>query len=388
MSDRMTCIPFSQLLNWVFDEYQSQGTVFGVHQPYKAKEGKTLELFGRKLETPIGPAAGPHTQLAQNIISAYFAGSRFFEVKTVQIIDGEDLPVSKPCIDATDEGYNIEWSTELTVPDAMGEYIKAWVILHLMAKEMGLGAQDGFQFNMSVGYDLAGIRSEKINTFIDSMIEAKDTEVFKNAIRTAKANLSKFKHVTEADIDAIPSAICNSATISTLHGCPPKEIESIATYLITEKHLNTFVKCNPTLLGYDFARKTLDEMGYDYVSFGRFHFEDDLQYQDAVPMFERLIDLAASHYLQFGVKLTNTFPVDITRHELAGKEMYMSGKPLFALTSALAAKLSRDFDGKLRISYSGGADAFNIEKIVGAGIWPVTMATTILKPGGYQRFRQ
>ena len=108
MSDRMTCIPFSQLLNWVFDEYQSQGTVFGVHQPYKAKEGKTLELFGRKLETPIGPAAGPHTQLAQNIISAYFAGSRFFEVKTVQIIDGEDLPVSKPCIDATDEGYNIE----------------------------------------------------------------------------------------------------------------------------------------------------------------------------------------------------------------------------------------------------------------------------------------
>ncbi|HQF80538.1 MAG TPA: putative selenate reductase subunit YgfK [Flexilinea sp.] len=388
MSDRMTCIPFSQLLNWVFDEYQSQGTVFGVHQPYKAKEGKTLELFGRKLETPIGPAAGPHTQLAQNIISAYFAGSRFFEVKTVQIIDGEDLPVSKPCIDATDEGYNIEWSTELTVPDAMGEYIKAWVILHLMAKEMGLGAQDGFQFNMSVGYDLAGIRSEKINTFIDSMIEAKDTEVFKNAIRTAKANLSKFKHVTEADIDAIPSAICNSATISTLHGCPPKEIESIATYLITEKHLNTFVKCNPTLLGYDFARKTLDEMGYDYVSFGRFHFEDDLQYQDAVPMFERLIDLAASHHLQFGVKLTNTFPVDITRHELAGKEMYMSGKPLFALTSALAAKLSRDFDGKLRISYSGGADAFNIEKIVGAGIWPVTMATTILKPGGYQRFRQ
>ena len=208
MSDRMTCMPFSQILNWVFDEYRTKGTVFGVHRPYKANPDKAYELFGNKLETPIGPAAGPGTQLSQNIIASYFAGARFFEVKTVQILDGEDLPVSKPCINAEDEGYNVEWSTELYVPDAMDEYINAWVMLHLMAKEMGLGAQDGFQFNMSVGYDLKGIQSEKINTFIDSLIEAKDTDAFKTAITVAKANLNKFQHVTEADIDAIPSQIC------------------------------------------------------------------------------------------------------------------------------------------------------------------------------------
>ena len=46
------------------------------------------------------------------------------------------------------------------------------------------------------------------------------------------------------------------------------------------------------------------------------------------------------------------------------------------------------FGGKLRISYSGGADYFNIGKIFDAGIWPITMATTILKPGGYQRMSQ
>ena len=328
MSDRMTCMPFSQLLNWVLDEYRTQRTVFGVHHPYAAKDGQFLELFGRKLETPVGPAAGPHTQLAQNIIAAYFSGSRFFEVKTVQIIDGEDLPVSKPCIKADDEGYNVEWSTELYVSQAQDEYIKAWVILHLIAKEFGLGAQDGFQFNMSVGYDLAGIKSEKINTFVDSLTEAKETESFKNAIATAKAAIGKFQKVTLADIEAIPSTICNSATISTLHGCPPQEIESIANYLITEKHLNTFVKCNPTLLGYAFARKTMDAMGYDYLVFGEFHFDDDLQYKDAVPMFERLIALAESQGLSFGVKLTNTFPVDIKRNELPGNEMYMSGKAL------------------------------------------------------------
>ncbi len=389
MSDRMTCMPFSQLLDWVLDEYGARKTVFGIHHPYVAKnDARRLELFGRKLETPIGPAAGPHTQLAQNIIAAYFTGSRFFEIKTVQIIDGEDLPVSKPCIKADDEGYNVEWSTELYVPQAQDEYIKAWVILHLMAKEFGLGDPDGFQFNMSVGYDLAGIQSEKINTFIDSMSEAKATESFKSAIAVAKDRLGKFRKVTLTDIEAIPSAICNSATISTLHGCPPQEIESIANYLISEKHLNTFVKCNPTLLGYEFARRTLDEMGYDYLVFGEFHFDDDLQYKDAVPMFERLMALAESKGLSFGLKLTNTFPVDIKQNELPGNEMYMSGKSLFALTISLAAKLSKEFNGRLRISYSGGADFFNIAEIVAAGIWPVTVATTLLKPGGYQRILQ
>lgn len=388
MSDRMTCIPFPQLLNWVLDEFRTKETVFGVHTPYKTGSETPLEIFGRKLETPIGPAAGPHTQLAQNIIASYFAGGRFFEVKTVQKLDGDDLPVSKPCIKADDEGYNVEWSTELYVPQAQDEYIKAWVILHLIAKEFQLGAQDGFQFNMSVGYDLAGIKTEKINTFIDSMMEAKDTDSFKNAIVYAKNNLEKFSRVTEKDIDAIPSAICNSATISTLHGCPPQEIESIANYLILEKHLNTFVKCNPTLLGYEFARNTLDSMGYDYLVFGEFHFNDDLQYKDAIPMFKRLMALADSQGLSFGVKITNTFPVEIKQNELPGNEMYMSGKALFPLSISLAAKLSQDLDGKLRISYSGGADFFNLAKIVKAGVWPVTMATTLLKPGGYQRLKQ
>ena len=338
----------------------------------------------------MGPAAGPHTQLAQNIIASYYAGARFFELKTVQKMDGAELSacVNKPCILADDEGYNCEWSTELTVPDAMGEYIKAWFILHVIAKEFGLGAQDGFQFNISVGYDLAGIKGEKVNTFIDGMMEAKDTVIFQECRKWLLDNADKFQNFTREDIEAIPSNVCNSATISTLHGCPPQEIESIANYLLTEKHLNTFVKCNPTLLGYDFARKTMDEMGYDYMVFGDFHFRDDLQYEDAVPMLTRLMKLSEELGLEFGVKITNTFPVDVTRNELPSEEMYMSGKALFPLSISLAAKLSAEFAGKLRISYSGGADYFNIDKIVGCGIWPVTMATTLLKTGGYQRFTQ
>ena len=105
-------------------------------------------------------------------------------------------------------------------------------------------------------------------------------------------------------------------------------------------------------------------------------------------MLQRLIKLSGEMGLEFGVKITNTFPVDVKAGELPSEEMYMSGKSLYPLSISLAAKLSREFDGKLRISYSGGADAFNIDRIVGCGIWPVTVATTILKPGGYQRLQQ
>ena len=157
-------------------------------------------------------------------------------------MDGAELAacINRPCILADDEGYNCEWSTELYVPQAMGEYIKAWFILHVIAKEFDLGAQDGFQFNISVGYDLAGIKEPKVNTFIDSMMEAKDTEIFKECKQWLLDNVDKFEKVTKEDIEAIPSDICNSATISTLHGCPPNEIESIANHLFKEKHLNTF----------------------------------------------------------------------------------------------------------------------------------------------------
>jgi len=388
MGDRMSPIPFSQLVEWVLEEQQTKGTVFGIHRPYKADAKFDRTIFGRKLETPVGPAAGPHTQLTQNIAAAYYAGSRFFELKTVQILDGEDLPVSKPCIKADDECYNVEWSTELYVPEALDEYVKAWFLVSVMAKEFGLGAMDGFQFNMSVGYDLEGIKSAKIDNFIETLKEAKDSEIFKSCKQYLLDHVDQFKHVTKEDIESISSNICNSATLSTLHGCPPQEIERIATYLMEVKGLNTFIKCNPTLLGYEFARKTMDDMGCDYVAFGDFHFKDDLQYEDAVPMLTRLMALAEEKKLEFGVKITNTFPVDIKQQELPGEEMYMSGKSLYPLSISLAAKLTKEFGGKLRISYSGGADYYNIEKIVDAGIWPVTVATTLLKPGGYQRMQQ
>ncbi len=390
MSDIMRPMAFEQLLNWILTEKKQSGTVFGEHHPYHADAKYNRTIFERTLETPVGPAAGPHTQLAQNIAAAYYTGSRFFELKTVQVMDGAELSacVNKPCIKADDECYNCEWSTELYVPQAMEEYIKAWFLCKVMAKEFGLGSMDGFQFNISVGYDLAGIQSEKIDNFLNTMKQAQDSDIFKSCKSYLLEHTDLFENVTAEDIESISGEICNSVTISTLHGCPPQEIERIAMYLITEKGFHTFIKCNPTLLGYEYARKTMDEMGYDYVAFGDFHFKDDLQYEDAVPMLTRLMKVCQERNLEFGVKITNTFPVDVKQNELPSEEMYMSGKSLYPLSISLAAKLAKEFDGKLRISYSGGADYHNIKGIVDAGIWPVTVATTLLKPGGYDRMTQ
>ena len=390
MSDIMRPIPFSQLMDWILTEHEQQGAIFGVRKAYVANQDGALPIFDEHVETPFGPAAGPNTQLAQNIVASYVAGSRFFELKTVQVMDGEELSkcVNKPCIVAEDECYNCEWSTELEVPQALAEYIKAWFACHLVAREYGLGSPDGFVFNMSVGYDLEGIKSPKVDNYIESMKDASGTDAFKECRAWALANLDRFEHVDAAFVESIPARVSDSITESTLHGCPPDEIERIATYLITEKGLNTYIKCNPTLLGYDFARARLNELGFDYIVFDDTHFREDLQWEDAVPMFERLIKLTEERGLEFGVKLTNTFPVDVTRGELPSDEMYMSGRSLFSLTIEAARRITEQFDGKLRISYSGGATIHNIRALYDAGIWPITLATDVLKPGGYERFNQ
>lgn len=388
MSDRMHCIPFRSLLDWVLGEWEESGSVFGCKKLYRAGGDGGLRpapFMGRFLETPIGPAAGPNTQLAQNIAASYVCGGRMFELKTVQIIDGEDLHVSKPCILAEDEGYNCEWSTELTVQQAFDEYIKAWFLLHLLAKELSLGRQDGFVFNMSVGYDLAGIKSEKIDRFIEGLKDASGTEIWQKCRAELLEALPRCKYLTAADVEAISPNVCSSITLSTMHGCPAGEIEGIASYLMEVKGLNLYLKCNPTLLGYEYARKALDDLGFTDISFGREQFESDLQYADAVPMLGRLREKAAALGLAFGVKLTNTFPVQVLRGELPDEAMYMSGRTLLPLSLGVAAALTREFDGELPISYCGGANAQNMAELYAAGLMPITVCTDILKPGGYHR---
>ncbi|WP_321300793.1 putative selenate reductase subunit YgfK [uncultured Sphaerochaeta sp.] len=400
MGDIMRPVPFTELISRIVGEYRNHHTIFGIaEEQFYHESGKhSLNVFSQSCATPCGPAAGPHTQLAQNIIASYLVGGRFMELKTVQVLD--TLEIEKPCIDARDEGYNVEWSSEFTLPKAWDEYAKAWIILHLLEAVMQKGKfeKPSFIFNMSVGYNLEGIKTEKMQKFIDSMIDARKDERFAEYLQELEALIEeglfegtpweglekKLKGITEK----ISWNISPSTTLSTMHGCPPKEIEAICSYMLTEKKVDTFVKLNPTLLGFDTVRKILDDLGFDYLTLSKESFEHDLQYPDAIAMLHRLVDLAKKEGRGFGVKLTNTLGSVNDQGVLPGGEMYMSGRTLLPISTTVGLKLSKEFNGKLPISYSGGANAFTIKALFESGIRPITLATDMLKPGGYTRMKQ
>lgn len=401
MGDIMRPVPFKQLLRWITGEYRSQWTIFGIpeSQFFIKENRKNIQIFDESCGTPVGPAAGPHTQLAQNIVTAYLVGGRFFELKTVQKLDS--LKFEKPCIDARDEGYNTEWSTELSLEQAYDEYVKAWILLYFIESifNMRVSAKQSFIFNMSVGYDLEGIKTPGMDSFINNLADASKHLLFKYHLEeldsfVREANLleaMRIKGKVEGleNISSVVSPyIARSVTLSTMHGCPPKEIEAICKYLMEKKKLHTFIKLNPTLLGYKQVREILDTLGFNYIILKESTFTNDLQWDDAIGMLKRLSKLATDCSLNFGVKLSNTLGTINTLGILPGEEMYLSGRILFPITIILASRLSHEFEGALPISYSGGASQLNILQIFETGIKPITMVTELLKPGGYMRMAE
>lgn len=406
MGDLMRPVPFGELLNRMFSEFKEGRSIFGIpaQQFYRKENDKQVAVWDEPCETAIGPAAGPHTQLAQNIVTSWLAGGRFMELKTVQKLD--TLEIEKPCIDAEDECFNTEWSTEYTLHKAYDEYLKAWIALHLIEQVFPDAPQadakpkaHNFIFNMSVGYDLDGILTAPMQEFLDNMLDASNHPNFKEYIQQTKAFIESNEVINElvsaeakqmllGVMDNIGTTISKGITLSTMHGCPPHEIEQICRYMIETRRIDTFVKLNPTLLGYKRVREILDNAGFDYVLLSEEAFGHDLQIADAKAMLHRLVDLGKNLDVGFGVKLTNTLGTINGKGRLPDKEMYMSGRALFPLSINVALELSREFNGKLPISYSGGAAKFNIQEIFETGIRPITMATDLLKPGGYLRMAE
>jgi len=405
MSDQMTPIPFTQLFEWMLSEFNYEKTIFGIPQSnffYKKNTGQ-VKVFNEELEMPLGPAAGPHTQLTQNIVASYLTGGRFFELKTVQILD--ELKVDKPCIDAQDEGYNVEWSQELKLEQSYDEYLKAWILLHLVKELFGFSKNKarGFVFNMSVGYNLEGIKTERMNKFIEDLRNSAHNEKFttyKNEL-IGKLKDEKVRQLIRQSINPginieklstslqnISPNISDSVTLSTMHGCPPEEIEAIAKYLLKEKNLHTYVKLNPTLLGYEKVTSILHQLGFHDIELDQISFEHDINFANAVPMLKRLQTFAKEHKREFGVKLSNTLGVKNRKKNLAGDEMYMSGRSLFPLTINAVHLLAQEFNGELNMSFSGGATINNVQEILNTGIYPVTFVTDLLKPGGFGRLFQ
>jgi putative selenate reductase len=385
MGDAFTICSIEKLLAWLLAE-ERQGQIFGIRKElfYEPAQDDPFKItrYGRVLDTPLGVAAGPHTQLAQNIISAYLTGARYIELKTVQTLD--ELKVTKPCIDMTDEGYNCEWSQELKLQESFDQYLNAWILLHILMDKYGERSADhpGFIFNMSVGYNYAGILSANVQRFLDKMQDCAEEKSEK-----LKALAKIYPRVKDLDI---PDQISNNITLSTMHGCPPGEIEKIAIYLIEKRGLHTTLKLNPTLLGPERLRTILKaELGFE-VQVPDESFEHDLKYGDGIALIRSLQHKALVAGVEFNLKLTNTLETlnqfqNLPKNE---KRVYLSGRALHPISVNLAYRLQEAFKGGLDISFSAGVDCFNVADVLACRIWPVTVCSDILKPGGYGRLNQ
>ncbi len=384
MTDSFSIIPLDRLLGLILNQLKN-GTYFGIPSErfFTQNDPRLFTThFKQALHTPIGVAAGPHSQLAQNIVGAWLCGARFIELKTVQTLD--ELNVTKPCIDMQDEGYNCEWSQELKIHESFEQYLNAWIIIHILNFRFNKNnnVPIGTIFNMSVGYNLEGILNQNVQWFFEKMKDCKSEK---------DAKIKEIKHlVPEIEQITIPDRISNNITLSTMHGCPPDEIERIGQYLIATKNLHTVIKLNPTLLGKEKLTEILNnKLGFK-TEVPDIAFEHDLKYADAIGILNRLRLLAQNEGVEFGIKLTNTLESLNNKDILPESEphMYMSGRSLHPISIAVANKISNDIKESLSISFSAGIDYQNISKVLSCGLSPVTVCSDLLKPGGYARIHQ
>ncbi len=406
------CTPFAQLIDRMRLESATQQSMFDLPVrkwhvlPSAAEsvlpapgEGTDLSVLfhDQKVGNPVGPASGPQSQMAQNLVLAWLAGSRIMELKTVQVND--QLEITRPCIDATNVGYNIEWSQELRINESLDQYVQGAMLIHMLRfcpEAFGHPYGDtNFQgvagetlFDMSVGYDLEGIRSDKITGFIRQMIDAsQEVERLRNQI---PRRLKKLR-----DLD-YPTEISRSITLSTFHGCPAEEIERIGEYLLDEIGVHVIIKMNPPMLGKERLEHLLHEvMGYEEIRVHPGAYTGSIQFDECIAMCGRLNRLAESKNLNFGAKFSNT--LEVTNHlDLFGPEekvMYLSGTPLHVIALTLANEFrqaviaSDDFVPccKMPISFSAGVDRKNFANMVACGFTPITTCTDLLKTGGYGR---
>jgi putative selenate reductase len=375
-------IPFGVLVGRVFRELEHKRSAFDLPaqrfvQGYPGHD-LSVAIHRHRAATPFGPAAGPHTQMAQNIVLSWLAGGRVIECKTVQLMD--DLTIPRPCIDMATVGFNVEWSQELTLEQSLEEYVKGSMLIEMLkASGLGRGLGDTV-FDMSVGYDLAGIRSAKVRAFLAGMMDATDlVEHLRAQIPDDWAHLRELQFTTR---------ISDTLTLSTFHGCPPEEIESIALFLLSKIGIDVVVKLNPTLLGREELSAILhDRMGYTEIKVPDAAFAKDANWQQVTGLVERVGKRAEALGRGFGVKFCNTLVVENHKRFFAASEhqMYLSGAPLHPLAIGLVRRFRRAFGDRFTISFSAGVDELNFADAVGLGLKPVTVCTNLLKHGGYRR---
>lgn len=61
MSDIMYPVSFGNLMNHIMTEYKMYNRIYNVNKIHRTNHDQRLSIFGKSIENPVGPAAGPNT---------------------------------------------------------------------------------------------------------------------------------------------------------------------------------------------------------------------------------------------------------------------------------------------------------------------------------------
>ena len=381
--------PFRDLVTRLFRESAAQGSLFGLprHKWYRPDpDGPDLSVnfHGMRAGNPAGPAAGPHTQLAQNILLSYIAGGRILEFKTVQ--ERQEPAYPMPCIELAGRRVACDGAQPLFITDALKEYVAGAMLIEMFRQTEVLsgGAWQGLDgaaiFDLGVGYDLAGVARDRVRGFLESMC-------------SAGAIIERLRAEIPKDFAAArglyyPARISESVTLSVYPHCHAEEIEQIGVLLIEQHGFHLQLKLNPHILG----RRTLDgllcdALGYHQLRVNPRLYAAGMNFIETVDLCRRLQAMARRAGRGFSVKFCNL--LEVVRIDPGRPAEYeplaLSGPPLYVLALTLANEVRRRVGPELATSFSGGVDRINFPQAVACGFVPVSSCTDLLLPGGYGR---
>ena len=268
-----------------------------------------------RVATPLGPAAGPHTQLAQNLVIGWLAGAR---VARAQDRAGEG-PARDPA----------------ALHRRARSRLQRGVVAGADARAIGVAVRHGVAPDPRPG---RGRRGPAVPRAIPRRRSRSRSATTSRASARRRSRVSSTRWGTRAGCSprygsvcppdcaaradvAVPARIADTVTLSTFHGCPPAEIEQIVEHLFARHRMNVVVKLQP-----DAAR--LRRRGRTPARPARLRRDRARSarrsratsgWDDALALFARLEGAARRAGLALGVKLTNTLVVRNRRGVLAGR---------------------------------------------------------------------
>ncbi len=156
-------IPLDSLARWIFRDLAGAETVLGIPQAELRGPGQAAGLAPARPDRWPRRSAWPPARTPSSPRTSWPAGSAAPASSSSRPCRSWTSSRSaRPCIDAADETYNCEWSQELKLEQSFTEYLQRLGAAPRPGPRAAASPARGRIFAMSVGYNLEGIQSPRV----------------------------------------------------------------------------------------------------------------------------------------------------------------------------------------------------------------------------------